>query len=86
MTGQYVVVTGQGTQTVSGVGGDIQIDLAGGDDELVIDNAFVNGTITINTDAGNDVVSLGLVKPVSTRLDLNVSLGDGDDRLTANAF
>lgn len=81
MTGQYVVVINQGTQTVSGITGDIEVDLLDGDDEFVIDNAFVNGTMTINTGAGNDVAELGLQKIVSTRLDLNVSFGDGNDRL-----
>jgi hypothetical protein len=81
MTGQYVVVTSQGTQTVSGISGDMDIDLSGGDDEVTIDNAFVNGTIDIDTGSGNDVVNLGQQKIVSTRLGLNVSLGNGDDVL-----
>jgi hypothetical protein len=81
MTGQYVVTTGQGSQTISGVTGDIEIDLSGGDDELVINNAFINGSLIILAGGGNDVVKLGLGETVSTRLDLNVSLGDGDDRI-----
>jgi parallel beta-helix repeat protein len=80
-TGQYIVVTSQGTQTVSGVGGDMDIELGAGDDLLTIDNAFVNGTIDIDAGAGSDTVVLGATKIVSTRLDLLVSLGDGDDVL-----
>jgi hypothetical protein len=80
-SGQYVVVTNQGTQTVSGIVGDMEINLLEGDDEVVIDNALVNGNIIINTSAGNDEVSLGLEKIVSTRFGLNVTLSDGDDVL-----
>jgi hypothetical protein len=81
MTGQYVVVTNQGTQTVSGVVGDFDIDMLGGDDQIIINNAYVNGTIDIDTGTGNDVVTLGSQKPVSTRLTLVVTLGDGNDVL-----
>jgi hypothetical protein len=81
MGGQYVVVTGQGTQTVSGVIGNIQLDLGDSDDEVVINNAFVNGHMTIDTGGGNDIVRIGTSSIVSTRFDLNVSFGDGDDQL-----
>jgi hypothetical protein len=81
MTGQYVVVTSQGTQTVSGVVGDIDIDLSAGDDQVTIDNAYVNGTIDIDAGAGSDKVYLGVTRIVSTRLALVVSLGDNNDVL-----
>ena len=81
MTGQFIVVTGQGSQTVSGVSGDMDINLGEGNDQLVINNAFVNGSIMVNTEGGNDVVNVGLLKVVSTRLDLAISLGDGQDTL-----
>jgi parallel beta-helix repeat protein len=81
-TGQYVIVTIQGTQNVSGVTGDIDIDMHGGDDQVTIDNALVNGTISIDTAGGNDTITLGPTRIVSTRLALVVALGDGDDVLT----
>ncbi len=80
-TGRYVIETNQTIQTVSGVTADMRIDLFDGDDEVVIDNAYVNGTITIISGGGDDQVRIGLRQIVSTRLDLNVSLGDGDDHL-----
>jgi Ca2+-binding RTX toxin-like protein len=82
MTGQYIVVTAQGTQSVSGVTGDMEINMLGGDDQVTIDNAFVNGTITIDTAGGNDTVTLGSQRIVSTRLALVVTLGDGNDVLS----
>jgi parallel beta-helix repeat protein len=81
-SGQYVVVTASGTQTVSGVLGDIDIDMHGGDDRVTIDNALVNGTINIDTAAGNDTVTLGPTRMVSTRVALVVALGGGDDVLS----
>jgi hypothetical protein len=82
MTGQYVVAYPQGSQTVSGVTGDIEINLSAGDDQLALENAFVNGSVTIDASHGHDTVNLGNVKPVSTRLDLNVALGAGNDTVT----
>ena len=56
MTGQYVVVTNQGSQTVSGVAGDIKINMGEGNDEIVINNAFVNGSIVV--DSGEEATLL----------------------------
>jgi hypothetical protein len=82
-TGQYVVVTSQGTQTVNGVLGDMDINLGAGDDEIVINNALVNGSILVDSGEGADVVTLGSTARVSTRLDLIVTLGDGVNALNA---
>jgi hypothetical protein len=80
-TGQYTVTTNLGTQTVSGVSSDIDIDLLDGDDQVVINNAFVNGSIDIDTANGNDSIQLGHSKIVSTRLALVVSAGEGNDAI-----
>jgi hypothetical protein len=81
-SGQYVVVTGQGTQTVSGILGDMDINLGAGDDEIVINNALVNGSILVDSGDGADVVTLGSTARVSTRLDLIVLLGGGQNLLS----
>ena len=80
-TGEYVVVTHQGTQTVTGVTRNIEIDLSGGNDRVVVNNAYVNGSLFIVTGFGSDHVNVGVDKIVSTRSDLSISLGEGDDML-----
>ena len=79
-TGQYVVVFNGVSQTVSGVSGDMEIDLFGGDDQATINNAYVNGSIDIDMGSGQDSVTLGSQQIVSS-LALSVLLGDGNDTL-----
>jgi hypothetical protein len=57
--------------------------LGAGDDEIVINNALVNGSILVDSGEGADVVTLGSTARVSTRLDLIVTLGDGVNALNA---
>jgi hypothetical protein len=82
-TGRYVVVTAQGSQTLSGVVSDMDIDLGEGADEITINNAFVNGSILVDSADGDDTVTLGSQAIVSTRLDLIVLLGGGENALSA---
>jgi hypothetical protein len=80
VSAQYTVsVAGQAPMTVSGVLSDIVVNLLGGDDSLVINHAYVNGKIEIDTGAGQDRVVLGNSSVVSTVTDLIVRLGDGND-------
>jgi hypothetical protein len=81
VSAQYTVSAFGQTQVVSGVLADIIVDLGGGDDSLVMNNAFVNGRIEINVGSGRDRVVLGDNSVVSTVTDLIVQLGDGDDLL-----
>jgi hypothetical protein len=85
-TGMYEVTTQQGsqlpqTQTVTGVTGDIRVNLRAGNDQLTMNNAFVNGAIVIEMESGNDTVTLGNLDVVSTAQDLAVNLGAGNDVL-----
>jgi hypothetical protein len=80
-TGVYRVDTGDVTHTVVGVTRDIVIDLAGGDDRLLMNNVYVNGSLDINMGDGNDILNLGHQSVVSTRADLRIDLGSGDDTL-----
>ncbi len=85
-TGVYLVTTQQGsqppqTQTVTGVTGDICVFLHEGNDQLTMNNAYVNGSIIIEMDTGNDAVTLGHADVVSTRADLNVDLGTDNDTI-----
>ena len=81
--GQYVVVTAQGSQTVSGVLGSMLINLHGGDDQLTINKALVAGKISIAMEAGEDAVVLGNNTMVSSAGNLEVDFGAGSDSLTA---
>ncbi len=81
--GQYVVVTAQGSQTVSGVLGSMLINLHGGDDQLTINKALVAGKISIAMEAGEDAVVLGNNTMVSSAGNLEIDLGAGSDSLTA---
>jgi hypothetical protein len=85
-SGMYLVTTQRGsqapqTQTVTGVIGDILVNLHGGNDQLTMNNAYVNGSIRIDMESGNDTVTLGNADVVSTRGDLDVDLGTGNDVL-----
>jgi len=80
-TGVYIVVTQHGTHNITGVTGNIIINLHGGHDRLAIDNAYVNGAIDIDTGDGLDTVILGSQDVVSTRTDLRVDLGTGNDTI-----
>jgi hypothetical protein len=46
-----------------------------------MNNAYVNGSIIIDMESGNDTVTLGDLDVVSTRADLDVDLGTGNDVL-----
>jgi hypothetical protein len=81
VSAQYSVSVAGQTQIVSGVLSDMVINLLGGDDSLVINHAYVNGKIEIDTGAGQDRVVLGNSSVVSTVTDLVVRLGDGNDLL-----
>ncbi|MEX2138936.1 MAG: Calx-beta domain-containing protein [Pirellulales bacterium] len=85
-SGMYLVTTQQGsqlpqTQPVSGVTGDICVNLHAGHDQLTMNNAYVNGSIVIDMESGNDTVTLGNADVVSTRADLDVDLGTDNDVL-----
>ncbi len=85
-SGMYLVTIQQGsspphTQTVTGVTGDIGVNLHGGNDQLTMNNAYVNGSIIIDMESGNDTVTLGDVDVVSTSVDLDVDLGTENDVL-----
>jgi hypothetical protein len=86
-SGMYLVTTKQGsqppqTQTLSGVIGDILVNLHAGNDQLTMNNAYVNGSIVIDMESGNDTVTLGNADVVSTRGNLDVDLGTENDTLT----
>ena len=85
-TGIYEITTQQGaqapqTQIVSGVTSDILINLHAGNDQLTMNNAYVNGAIDIKMESGNDAVTLGNVDAVSTSTELRVDLGTENDTL-----
>jgi hypothetical protein len=85
-SGNYLVTTRQGTGSdfstaVTGVTGGFNINLHAGDDQLTINNAFVNGAIDIQMEAGDDTVILGNQDMVSTKTELRVDLGTGNDTL-----
>jgi PKD repeat protein len=80
-TGVYDVTTEQGTQRFSGVNGGISIDLAGGGDELTLNNVYVAGGIDIQTGDGDDTVVLGDNDVVSSGQDLRIDLGAGNDTI-----
>ncbi|MEX2140306.1 MAG: cadherin-like domain-containing protein [Pirellulales bacterium] len=85
-TGAYTIVVRQGnasaqTFSVAGVNRDIFVNLHGGNDRLTINNALVGGSLDIQMEDGNDLVTLGDQDVVSTRDQLRVDLGAGDDTL-----
>jgi uncharacterized protein DUF4394 len=85
-TGVYVVTKQQGggpvqTQTVTGVTTDISVFLHAGNDQLTMNNVFINGSIIVEMDTGNDTVTLGHADVVSTKGDLDIDLGTDNDAL-----
>jgi hypothetical protein len=80
-TGQYEIVTDQGTQTVTAVSGGISINLGDGNDSLTLNNVYVAGAIVIQTGADDDTVVLGDNDVVSSAGDLSIDLGAGNDML-----
>jgi uncharacterized repeat protein (TIGR01451 family) len=80
-TGQFVVTTLQGTQTLNGVK-NIQVNLHAGDDQFTMNNVLVAGKISILTESGNDIVRLGHSANVSSAGNLEVDLGAGSDVLS----
>jgi hypothetical protein len=81
-SGVYVVTTLQGSQTVSGVVGNILVNLHGGNDHLTMNQVLVSGKISISTEGGNDAVRLGNSALVSSGGNLEVDLGADGDSLT----
>jgi hypothetical protein len=80
-SGVYLVETPEGSQTVSGIIGGIMVNLAGGNDSLVMNNVYVGGAISIQTGDGDDTVVLGDRDVVSSRGNLQVNLGAGNDQI-----
>ena len=85
-TGVYVVTLQRGaqpplTQTLTGVTQDINVNLLAGNDQLTMNNVYLNGSIDIDMGVGDDSVTLGHADVVSTRGDLSVVLGAGSDAL-----
>jgi hypothetical protein len=85
-SGMYEITTQRGaqppqTQIVTGVTSDILINLHAGNDQLTMNNAYVNGAIDIQMESGNDAVTLGNADAVSTRTELRVDLGTDNDTL-----
>jgi hypothetical protein len=85
-TGAFTIVVQQGTSpaqtfNVVGVTSDIIVNLHGGNDRLTINNALIGGALDIQMEDGNDLVTLGDQEVVSTRAQLRVDLGAGNDTL-----
>jgi hypothetical protein len=57
----------------------LKVELAGGNDSVAIDNAYVGGSIYINTGEDNDTVVLGQSGEVSPTGDLSINTGAGND-------
>jgi hypothetical protein len=68
-------------ERVTGVTGDICVNLHAGNDHLTMNLAYVNGAIDIQMETGEDTVILGNADVVSTRTELRVDLGSGNDLL-----
>jgi hypothetical protein len=67
---------------VTGVTGDIRIDLGEGNDRLEMNQVYTAGDIKLNLGGGQDLVGLGNPVPVSTARDFTLDLGAGDDQLS----
>jgi hypothetical protein len=80
--GTFVNGTQNGLVTISGVSGDVTVDLNGGNDVLSMDSTYIAGAITINTGDGDDSVTLGAHSVVSPARDLAVNTGAGNDRVS----
>lgn len=68
-----------GITTISGVTGDLIVNLGDGDNILYADNVYLAGSLRINAGSGDDFIVLGAAGVVSTRLDCFLSTGNGDD-------
>ncbi len=68
-----------GSTTIPGVSSDLRINLGDGANVLAIDNAYINGAITITSGAAADLVTLGEFQPVSPRNNLTINTAGGDD-------
>jgi hypothetical protein len=82
--GTTVNGTPDGSVTISGVTGDLIVDLGDGENILDVDNTYIAGQIEITTGAGNDRLSLGANRPVSPAGQLLVNTGAGSDTLLEN--
>ena len=75
-----------GSATIPGVTGSLNVRLNGGNDVVAVDNVYLAGSLSITTGDGNDTVHLAGRHPVSPALDLTVSPGPGDDLVTQQNY
>jgi cyclophilin family peptidyl-prolyl cis-trans isomerase len=81
VAGRFDITGSLGTETVNGVSRGIRMDLLAGDDLVVLNNVYTAGPIAINTGDGNDIVRMGDDARVSTRQNLSLLLGTGNDNV-----
>jgi hypothetical protein len=89
-------VTGRNGTTLNGVANatvtffpvtaDLIVQMAGGDDFLSVDNAYIAGSITILTGPGDDTIHLAANHPVSPAVDLVIGAGSGNDLVTQQNY
>jgi hypothetical protein len=63
------------------VTGDIIVNLHAGNDQLTMNNVYINGSIIVDMKSGNDTVTLGNMDVVSTGTNLDIDLGTDNDVL-----
>jgi hypothetical protein len=74
------------TLTFFPVTSNVIVQMTGGDDVLSIDNAYIAGSFTILTGAGDDTIHVAANQPVSPAVDLVIGSGTGNDLVTQQNY
>ena len=85
--GSGTTVDGGASATISGVTGDLTVELEGGSDVLNMDNVYLAGDLTIDDDRdGDDIVVFGETGVVSAAGNCRVSSSSGQDLFVARPY